>query len=141
MAKYKNNILQLKTLFQALGDANRLRIVAVLQHYETLCVCQLVELLQLANSTVSKHISLLKQAGIIESEKRGRWVYCRLNHDADSEWGAVHEAVLQQLAHDQQTRTDHQTMKSILRIPPEELCRRQQCRCEPEPAKAKSKVS
>ena len=43
-----------------------------------LCVCHIVEALALAPSTVSKHLSILEQAGLIETRKKGRWVHCRL---------------------------------------------------------------
>jgi ArsR family transcriptional regulator len=43
-----------------------------------LCVCNLVEFIGLADSTVSKHMSILREAGLVVSHKRGRWVYYRL---------------------------------------------------------------
>lgn len=43
-----------------------------------LCVCHIVEALALAPSTVSKHLSILEHAGLIETRKKGRWVHCRL---------------------------------------------------------------
>src|SRR3989339_1780620 len=61
----------------ALSDPNRLRLMMSLRERE-LCVCNLVEFIGLADSSVSKHMSILKQAGLVESSKRGRWVYYRL---------------------------------------------------------------
>lgn len=61
----------------ALSDANRVRLLLGLCHGE-LCVCSLVNLVGLADSTVSKHMSILKQAGLVEARKQGRWVYYRL---------------------------------------------------------------
>jgi ArsR family transcriptional regulator len=49
-----------------------------------LCVCQLIKLLKLAPSTVSKHMSILKQAGLVESRKDSRWVYYRLPKQDES---------------------------------------------------------
>jgi DNA-binding transcriptional ArsR family regulator len=43
-----------------------------------LCVCQIIELLGLVPSTVSKHMSILKQAGLVENRKEARWMYYRL---------------------------------------------------------------
>jgi DNA-binding transcriptional ArsR family regulator len=68
---------QVCQLAQALSDEGRVRVLLALREHAALCVCQLTELLDLAPSTVSKHLSLLRQAGLIESEKRGRWVYVR----------------------------------------------------------------
>ncbi len=62
---------------KALGDENRVRVLMALRARE-LCVCEIIELLGLAPSTVSKHLSILFQAGLVESRKEGRWVYYRL---------------------------------------------------------------
>jgi len=59
-------------LFKALSDVNRLRILKALQS-KTLCVCEIKELLNLANSTVSQHLKLLKEVGFIIEEKEGKW--------------------------------------------------------------------
>lgn len=69
------------TLTKALADAQRVRILMLLQRGE-LCVCQIVEVLRLATSTVSKHLSILTTAGLVECRKDGRWAYYRLT-DAD----------------------------------------------------------
>ena len=61
---------------KAAGDATRLRILRMLEE-GPLCVCQVVEVLGLSQSTVSKHLVLLKNAGLIEDEKRGKWVFYR----------------------------------------------------------------
>lgn len=65
------------TLARALSDENRVRALLVLGDREV-CVCQLIELLELAASTVSKHMSILKQAGLVSGRKKGRWMYYRL---------------------------------------------------------------
>lgn len=62
---------------KALSDSHRVRALAALRNGE-LCVCQIIEMLGLAPSTVSKHMSVLKQAGLVESRKVGRWIYYRL---------------------------------------------------------------
>ncbi len=61
----------------ALSDRNRVRALAQLQGGE-LCVCQIIELLQLSPSTVSKHMSILRHAGLVEARKDGRWMYYHL---------------------------------------------------------------
>jgi len=73
-------IIYLKTnLFKALSDPNRIRILKMLQ-YRPLCVCEITFILQLAASTVSKHLSILKENGFITEEKDGKWV----NYTLDS---------------------------------------------------------
>ncbi|HMA63320.1 MAG TPA: metalloregulator ArsR/SmtB family transcription factor [bacterium] len=71
---------ELIKIFKALSDQNRLRIVKMLEE-KPMCVCEITEVLQLANSTVSKHLSILRNAGLIVSEKEGRWINYRLNPD------------------------------------------------------------
>jgi len=64
-------------IFKALGDSGRFRIIKMLEQ-RSLCVCEITEALQLAPSTVSKHLSLLKDAGLITDLKKGKWVYYTL---------------------------------------------------------------
>jgi len=63
---------------KALADESRLRMLLVLEPGE-LCVCQLTELLGLAMSTVSRHLSVLYQAGLVKVRKEGRWMYYSLS--------------------------------------------------------------
>jgi len=64
---------------KALADGNRLRVVMALREGEELCVCQITEMLNLAMPTVSRHMSILQQAGLVKSRKDSRWVYYRLS--------------------------------------------------------------
>jgi DNA-binding transcriptional ArsR family regulator len=73
----------LLAITNALADENRLKILFAL-HKGELCVCQITEFLKLAPSTVSKHLWILKQAGLIDSRKTERWVYYRLATDNKS---------------------------------------------------------
>ena len=115
---------------KALADENRLRAIGLLERQE-LCLCQIVEVLGLASSTVSRHMSILHQARLVESRKEGRWAYFRLaDEDAPQ---PVHDAtamVLASLRRDRQAKADQKTLKAVLKIEPEELCRRQSdCKC------------
>jgi len=65
------------TVIKALADENRVRILMALRGRE-LCVCEIIGFLGLAPSTVSKHMSILKNARLVESRKDGRWVFYRL---------------------------------------------------------------
>lgn len=74
MAKYKNILDPATAVFKSLSDPNRLRLFLVLSNQEV-CVYHLTALLGLSPSTVSKHLSILKHAGLISSAKKGKWVY------------------------------------------------------------------
>ena len=65
-------------IFKSLSDPNRLRILKMLQT-KSLCVCEITDILQLATSTVSKHLSILKAVGFIIEEKDGKWVNYSIN--------------------------------------------------------------
>jgi len=107
---------------KALADGNRLRVLMALGGGE-LCVCQIVAMLALAPSTVSKHMYILRQAGLVEARKEGRWVYYRL--DGTGADKAAREAVRwvqRHLADDPQIVRDAQRLKAILKMSPEELC-------------------
>jgi DNA-binding transcriptional ArsR family regulator len=68
---------QFLALTRALGDETRVRALLALSGGE-LCLCQIVELLGLAPSTLSKHMKLLAAAGLVRRRKEGRWSYFRL---------------------------------------------------------------
>lgn len=71
-------------LFKALGDETRLRIVALLSHGE-LCVCHLEEALGLSQPNVSRHLGLLRMAGVVEHRREGSWIYYRLAPQEDAD--------------------------------------------------------
>jgi len=131
MAKYKNVLQRIVAVFKALGDEHRLRALLALEERE-LCVCQIVELLGLAPSTVSKHMSILKQAGLVDGAKRGRWVHYRLSGSLSSkdfqdflEAGLSileNERALLKLKKDEQIRCDREKLKQILKMNPADLC-------------------
>jgi DNA-binding transcriptional ArsR family regulator len=110
---------------KALADENRVRILLALRGGE-LCVCQIIELLRLAPSTVSKHIAILNQARLIERRKNGRWVYYRLpNEEASDMVGIAIRWVEVSLAEDPRILEDEKRLKDILIFDPEVLCRSQ----------------
>ncbi|ODU12310.1 MAG: transcriptional regulator [Thiobacillus sp. SCN 64-35] len=66
-------------VFQALADPTRIRIVRLLaETREEACLCELVDSLQEPQYKLSRHIKMLRQAGLLTTEKEGRWVYHRL---------------------------------------------------------------
>ena len=126
VAKYRIvSMREFLNITQALADESRVRTLLALRQGE-LCVCQITELLALAPSTVSKHLSILFQAGLLESRKEGRWIYYRLP-------GRTAPVVVQealdwiQKALDRNSRVakDTRQLKRILRADPVELCKRQ----------------
>ena len=71
------------TLYKALGDPHRLTMLATLANVsDEVCVCDFTSALPLNQPTVSHHLKVLREAGLIVSERRGTWVYYRLAPDA-----------------------------------------------------------
>lgn len=70
-------------LFKAVGDPYRLRMLATLARAPAeVCVCDFTEALPLNQPTVSHHLRILREAGLVACERRGTWVYYRLEPDA-----------------------------------------------------------
>lgn len=112
---------------RALSDPSRVRILLALRRQE-LCVCQITELFGFAPSTMSKHLSILHQAGLIRSRKTERWVYYRLPDRPIPV--AVREAldwVRKSLSKTDEVKTDTRHLHKILQMDLKEICRRQ-CR-------------
>lgn len=72
---------ELARVFQSLSDVNRIRILKMLET-RPLCVCEITSVLGLATSTVSKHLSILRDAGFVTDSKEGKWVNYRLTKSA-----------------------------------------------------------
>ncbi len=109
----------------ALADESRVKALLALQGHE-LCVCQIVEFLQLAPSTVSKHMAILKQAGLVESRKEGRWIYYRLAGNKTSSLVQESQAwVFRALKKDPELKNHLKKLQKILRTDREILCRNQ----------------
>lgn len=66
------------TLARALSDANRLRVLMALMERPDLCACHLVDMLGVTAATVSRHMGLLRQAGLVEARKCGKWTHYTL---------------------------------------------------------------
>ena len=112
---------------KALSDPSRVRILLALRRHE-LCVCQITELFGFAPSTMSKHLSILHQAGLIRSRKTERWVYYRLPDKPIPK--TIREAIAwvkKSLSQSEQAAVDTRRLKKILRMNLKEICRRQTC--------------
>jgi ArsR family transcriptional regulator len=73
---------ELAERFKALGDPTRLAIVNQLARADEVCVCHLVPDSGLSQPTISHHLKLLRDAGLVTSERRGTWAYYRLVPEA-----------------------------------------------------------
>ncbi|WP_328540586.1 ArsR/SmtB family transcription factor [Streptomyces sp. NBC_00344] len=81
----------LAKVFKALGDPVRLRLLSMIASRDggEICVCDLTPAFDLSQPTISHHLKLLKQAGLIDSERRGTWVYYRQLPDTTDQLAAI----------------------------------------------------
>ena len=114
---------------KALSDTNRLRALAALRGGE-LCVCQIIELLGLAPSTVSKHMSVLKHAGLVAGHKEERWMFYRLPEDKVMSVGvrSALKWVFAELEKDETVIKDQKDLARITKQNPSSLCKMQRCK-------------
>jgi DNA-binding transcriptional ArsR family regulator len=116
---------EIATLARALADPSRVTALSALAGRE-LCVCQLTELLALAPSTVSKHLAVLRQAGLVTSRKDGRWVYYRRVSGGGSGATRATLAWLDALIDESPDRGQQaERLDRVLAIPLETLCARE----------------
>ena len=107
---------------KALSDENRVRALMMLCQGE-LCVCQLIQMLGLAPSTVSKHMSILYQAGLVDARKEGRWNYYRpADEDAPEFILEAIRWVQKSLAKDKKIVADNRQLKLVCKMKKDELC-------------------
>ena len=121
-------MLEILNIAKAISDENRVRTLMMLADGE-LCVCQIIELLGLAPSTVSKHMWILRQANLVQCRKDGRWMYYSLAGKNASE--SARKAIgwlLSNLKNDPKIIGDRKSLKRLLKTDKEKLCKMQRKR-------------
>jgi DNA-binding transcriptional ArsR family regulator len=73
---------ELAARFKALADPTRVAIVNRLSSADCVCVCDLTEAFDLSQPTISHHLRILREAGLVEASRRGTWAYYRLVPEA-----------------------------------------------------------
>lgn len=110
-------------LFKALSEAIRLRILALLIEGER-CVCDLMAVLDLPQSTVSRHLATLRNAGLIKGRRQGQWMYYRLAGAENPVQQQVLEMLRRELVALPQGRTDQEVLATHLVTKTEATCKR-----------------
>lgn len=82
---------QVATLLKALGDPVRLRLMSLIASHEggEACVCDLNDAFDLSQPTISHHLKVLHEVGLLDRERRGVWVYYRARSEALADLGAL----------------------------------------------------
>lgn len=97
-------------ILKALADETRVRILNLL-YSETLCVCDLEEILKLSQSNASRHVTKLKNAKLLISEKKAQWIYYRVDVKARERYPFLNELLSKELANDPQCQKDMVRLK------------------------------
>jgi ArsR family transcriptional regulator, arsenate/arsenite/antimonite-responsive transcriptional repressor len=76
--------VEMARLFKAMGDPARLRLLSLIASHEggEACVCDLTGVFDLTGPTISHHLKVLREAGLIAGERRGTWIYYRIEPEA-----------------------------------------------------------
>ena len=119
---------QLTDIANALSDPNRVRLIVACLDGER-CVCQFVELIDPSNASISKHLSMLKRAGLLESRKAGRWVHYKTPAAPSAMVGDAIGFVRLHALNDEAILADVIKLKVIDAIDPCDLARMQREGC------------
>lgn len=106
-------MFEVLNITKALSDENRVRALMMLAGGE-LCVCQIIEMLGLAPSTVSKHMSILRLAGLVETRKEGRWIYYRLADDKAKKASEILDWLQGHLKNDKRVLDDSKQLRRFV---------------------------
>jgi len=109
-------------LFKALSEPTRIRIVWLLQAGGELCVCDLVEVLDLPQSTVSRHLAYLRNAGLVDDQRKGVWMYYRLPEKMNDLLAEIMGVLLSSSKVTNQAASDHQRLKKYLETKRADRC-------------------
>lgn len=120
-------------LLKALADRQRLRILAALHQSDELCACQLVELLGLSGATTSRHLAVLKAAGLLRERREGRWSHFRLGPALERQ-PLLASWLRESLPGREGAGLDQAALVGLLCCPPTQVARRQRLAkcCGPE---------
>jgi ArsR family transcriptional regulator len=101
-------------IFKALGDETRLRIMGLLIDREELCVCDIMAALDLPQSTVSRHLSNLRNAGLVNDRRQGVWMNYRITQQEIEHGAALFEVLAKMLGDLEQSIKDRRLLEEQL---------------------------
>ena len=99
--------------FALLADETRLRCLLLLQREKEICVCEFSSILGSIQPKISRHLALLRQAGLLADERRGQWVYYSLNTRSDKWMHQVLKMTLEDLQYREPYRSDLEKLQAL----------------------------
>jgi len=108
-------------VFKALSEEIRLRVLSLLMDGE-LCVCDLMAVLDLPQSTVSRHLAYLRNAGWVEGRRQGLWMYYRISEKMTPLHSELMHILVKRLSELDQVQTDHHRYLDYLKNRKRDRC-------------------
>lgn len=105
----------LARMLKALSDPTRLRIVHLLNGRDELCVCEIVDALEVPQYSVSRHLGVLKAAGVVRDWRQGKWMHYALDAKLSDEERGVVRAVCARAEQETTARRDRRRLEQSLR--------------------------
>jgi ArsR family transcriptional regulator len=109
-------------IFKALGDETRLRIMGLLIDGKELCVCDIMAALDLPQSTVSRHLSNLRNAGLVNDRRQGIWMNYKINQKDIEHALALLDLLAKMLGDLEQTVEDQRLLNEHLETKKQQIC-------------------
>jgi len=109
-------------IFKALSDETRLRIMALLVDGRELCVCDIMAALNLPQSTVSRHLAYLRNAGLVDDRRQGIWMHYRTNKAAITHAADLFDLLAAMVFQSDQTAGDRRRLKEHLTAKKKSVC-------------------
>lgn len=130
-----------ETVAKAIADPTRIRILKILEPGE-LCVCQVTAVLDLAPATISKHLAVLKTAGLVQMRRAGKWAHYRLAERAFNPYAADFLAMARSTLDDDPTiAEDRRILAQVNAAPIQAVCDLGRAAIDSSAAVAPSQVS
>ena len=102
----------IETLFKALADRTRLRLIGLLGDQEV-CVCFLVEILKTSQPKISRHLAYLRRAQIVATRREGKWMHYRLTEPPDDHAARIFREVRASLTEHPEFQRDREKLEKV----------------------------
>ncbi|MEM7613281.1 MAG: metalloregulator ArsR/SmtB family transcription factor, partial [Pseudomonadota bacterium] len=109
-------------VFSVLSNEVRLRCLYLLAKNKEICVCEMVDALQISQPSVSKALASLKTAGLLSDRRDANWVYYQLRGDLPSWLGVVVDETVDELSREKACRADEKRFRRLAALPTELAC-------------------
>ena len=115
---------QLIKVFKALSDETRLRILKVLEKRNELCVCEIMQALNISQSRASRNLGFLKDIGLVSDRRDGLWVHYSINHEKINQYHQSLNELLKNWLNDEEiVREDKKRLAKAVKLSQKIVCR------------------